>query len=399
MRFSFFILKQLLLGLGLLLLGCSQPEAEKPVTDSEVLPPSLRAEQTAVKAQIIRLTEKQAQALRIKTVTIKTDEFSYQLSLPGLAFAAPDRISVISAPISGRVATVFVQEGDAVKRNQLLLELESLEFANLAADYLKAKAEEKYQYSQLKRIEILVKKKISPQRALEKAQADYSRAQAGAKATHARLLAIGIRQKQIDAWDAGRADQPRLRIYAPISGVVTRHLIKLGQAVNEYEEMMTIIDLDKIMIKGYASPEEGTIIQSGDSVVITLKDYPNRKLVSTVRSINPALDPLNKSITVNIIAQTPEQWPKPGQNVRLLIKVQTAEPVVSVPLSAVEYEGDQPTVFVKINEKAFEKRSIRIRKFTSDAAILESGLKAGEQVAVTQVFSLKALGKFAEFAE
>ncbi len=399
MKFSLSILKHFFIAAGFLLAACSQPEAEKPAAESEVLPPSLRDGQAAAKVQIIRLTDKQAEELNIKTVTIRADEFSYQLSLPGLAFAAPDRISVISAPISGRIASVFVQEGDAVRQNQLLLELESLEFANLASDYLKARAEEKYQYSQLKRIELLVKKKISPQRALEKAQADYSRAQAGAKAAHARLLAIGVRQKQIDAWDAGRTDQPRLRMYAPISGVVTQHFIKLGQAINEYEEMMTIIDLDKIMIKGYASPEEGMVIQPEDSVIITLKDYPNRELVSTVRSINPALDPINKSITVNIIAQTPQQWPKPGQNVRLQIKVQTAEPVVSVPLAAVEYEGDQPTVFVKAGQNAYEKRFIRIRKITSDAAILESGLKPGEQVAVTQVFSLKALGKFEEFAE
>ena len=399
MRFSFSILKVSVFGLSLLLAACSEPQTKKPAADGEALPPSLRSEAASPKAQIIRLTDKQAGELNIKTVTIKTDAFSYQLSLPGLAFAAPDRISVISAPISGRIANVFVQEGDAVKKNQLLIELESLEFANLASDYLKAKAEEKYQHSQLKRIELLVKKKISPQRALDKAQADYSRAVAGAKAAHARLLAIGVRQKQIDAWDTGRTDQPRLRIYAPISGVVTQHHIKLGQAVNEYEEMMTIIDLEKIMIKGYASPEEGTVIQPGDSVIITLKDYPNRKLESTIRSINPALDPINKSITVNIIALTPQQWPKPGQNVRLHVKVKTAEPVVSVPLAAVEYEGDRPTVFVKIGQNAYEKRFIRIRKITSDAAILESGLKPGEQVAVTQVFSLKALGKFEEFAE
>jgi len=34
-----------------------------------------------------------------------------------------------------------------------------------------------------------------------------------------------------------------------------------------------------------------------------------------------------------------------------------------------------------------------------ESAIIDSGLSPGEEVAVSQVFSLKALGKFEEFAE
>jgi cobalt-zinc-cadmium efflux system membrane fusion protein len=294
---------------------------------------------------------------------------------------------------------MYVHEGQAVRKGDLLMELESLEFANFVSDYLQARAEKLYQANQLERINLLVEKKISPQRTLEKVQADYSRALAAEQAARTRLLSVGVKNSQIATWDAGSLDQPNLKFYAPIRGVVTEHKVDNGQAVGNYEEIMTIIDLDEVMIQGYASPEEGSLIIPGDSVEITLKDFPGKKLLATVTTINPKLDLLNKSVTINVISKTIDKWPLPGQNVRLNVQVTTAEPVIFVPISAIEYEEELPAVFVRLSVTKFEKRFIRLQKITNQAAIVESGLKGDEEIAISQVFSLKALSKFEEFGE
>jgi cobalt-zinc-cadmium efflux system membrane fusion protein len=163
--------------------------------------------------------------------------------------------------------------------------------------------------------------------------------------------------------------------------------------------MMTIIDLEKVLIKGYASPEDGSLIKPGDPVEITQKDFQDQKLLSVVTTINPALDPINKSITINVITKSLKQWPRPGQNVRLNITVTTSEPVISVPLSSIEYEGDLATIFVQLDPNTYEKKYIKVRRLTGEAAIVESGLNGNETIAISQVFSLKALSKFEEFGE
>jgi len=163
--------------------------------------------------------------------------------------------------------------------------------------------------------------------------------------------------------------------------------------------MITIINLDKVLIKGYASPEDGSLIKPGDPVEITQKDFQDLKLLSEVATINPALDPINKSITINVITKSLKRWPRPGQNVRLNINVTTPEPVISVPISAIEYEGDLPTVFVQIDQNTYEKRHVKVRRLTGEAAIIDSGLMGNEILAISQVFSLKALSKFEEFGE
>ena len=73
--------------------------------------------------------------------------------------------------------------------------------------------------------------------------------------------------------------------------------------------------------------------------------------------------------------------------------------MIEIPLSAVQFEGKEATVFVKRDELTYEKRTVRLQRMLQESVIIESGLTPGEEVAVSQVFSLKALGKFEEFAE
>jgi cobalt-zinc-cadmium efflux system membrane fusion protein len=362
------------------------------------LPPSLSKEETK-SVQYIDLSADQVGQLNIETVQVSQSEFTYQLSLPGKVFPAPENIAIISAPISGRIAKIHMHEGEPVKNGQLLLEIESLEFANLVADFLQASTEEDYAASQYDRIENLVEKQISPYRSLVKAEADLARAKTGIIAATARLLALGVRSSQLDDWLAGAEQRPLLKIYAPIDGVISEHLIDPGQAVDGNQKMLTVIDLNKVLVKGYASPEDGTLMQPGDPVTIGMKDYPDQVLKAKITTINPALDPINKSITTNIVTETPNRWPKPGQNVKIIVNITTPASVIAIPLSAIEYEGDQATVFVQHSTNRYEKRNIEIRRITENAAIIDSGLDMNEKVAVSQIFSLKALGKFEEFAE
>ena len=158
------------------------------------------------------------------------------------------------------------------------LELESLEFANLLSEYLQTDAEAVYQKSQLKRLELLVEKKIRSQRDLEKTQADYTRANAAAKAAYSRLLAVGVQETQIERWKAGEGQHPHLKILSPLDGYITEHLIDMGQAVTAYQKLGVIVNPQKVMIKGYVSPEDGALIKPGDKVVISKRSFSEKKI-------------------------------------------------------------------------------------------------------------------------
>ena len=391
-------LRTLTLAMGLIFLACGPGPQEQPQNQNTAPPPSV-AEGASAGPQVVTLEARQAADLAIETVRLQRRVLSYPIEAPGVVFPAPENISVVSAPVNGRIASISAHEGERVRKGQVLLTLESLEFSNLLAEFIQARAELAYQESQRERVRVLVVKKISPQSALEKVQADFDRADASHRAALSRLLAVGVSQADVDAWRTGNTLNPHLPMYAPISGAIAEHLIDLGQAVTAYQKLLTIVDLRQVKVEGYLSPEEGAAIGAGDSVEISLKDNPDRVIATRVTSINPTLDERSRSITVYIITPTRDGWPKPGENVRLRISAVTPDEVLAVPSSALVYDGPTPTVFVQRDSLHFEKRPVELTRSAGEFSIVREGLTEGERIAVSQLFALKALSRFEQFSE
>jgi cobalt-zinc-cadmium efflux system membrane fusion protein len=390
----------LFLGFGLIMMSC-QSEPAPPIPKSEEAPPSISGSSRS--EGLIKLTDQQSEELHIQTHLVTRDQFRYELVVPGNVEPSPDHYSEVSAPVNGRIVKMYAHEGEPVSQGDPLLDIESLEFANLAADYMEAIAEEKYLDQQLQRLRPLVEKQISSQRTLDRAEADLSRASARTKAARARLRAVGIQEAQMQEWsEKDVATNPVLRINAPINGTINEHLVSLGQSVNTNDKMLDIINRDQVLVKAYLSPEDAALLQPGDSLHVHTREGPEHGVAdvrSVIATLNPALDVTNRAITLNSFVRTVNGWPFVGQQVRVMCQVTSREPTIGIPLNAVQYEGENATVFVKRDETTWEKRFIDIQRMTPNSVIVSSGLSEGDEVAITQVFSLKAVGKFEEFAD
>jgi cobalt-zinc-cadmium efflux system membrane fusion protein len=123
------------------------------------------------------------------------------------------------------------------------------------------------------------------------------------------------------------------------------------------------------------------------------------KTGAVISSVNPGLDENSRSVVVNILVSTSKNWPRPGENVRLEIVSSSQKEVIAIPVEALAYDGNQPVVFVQQSDDVFEKRTIRINEIGPRFVFVGNGLKEGEQVAVSKVFSLKALSRYDIIAE
>lgn len=377
--------------------GCrSKQETQQIVGES---PPSLKAKVDEQKSQIVTLSDENAKRLNIQTITVEKTFAQFSLQVPGIVEPAPENIAYISTPISGKIAKIYAFEGENVQKGQLLLEIESLEYGNLVSELLQSKAELDYQQSQIERLEKLTEMKISSKSELEKARADYEKALTNFRAAQSKLLAIGVRQSEIEKILSGNSINPYFKIYAPISGKIDKHFVEIGRAVNALENLISIIDLSKVLIRGFVSPEDANLIKVGSKVCVIDRNKGTFLCNSTISTINPALDEKNKSVVVNIIARPNNDLLKPGMNVQLEISVQTSEPMFKIPVEAITYEKNNPVVFVKLDKNKFEKRFINIYRIVGNYILVNQGINEKEDVVVSQVFNLKALGRFEEFAE
>jgi cobalt-zinc-cadmium efflux system membrane fusion protein len=391
----------LVVGLLLFLSSCGSGGGEEAAQVDPGTPPSLSNKQTE---QVVQLTEQQAKDLNIQLYTVKSEKISFDINAPGQVYAAPERIAVVSSPINGRVSNIYVHEGERVQKGDPLLDLESLEFANLVGDYLEASAEITYQQQQVERLKVLTEEKISPQRTLERAQADLRRAKTKQSASLARLRAVGISPKEVQNWDPFTSDpKAELTLHAPISGVLNQHLIDLGEAVNAYDKLLDIIDNSEVLVRGFVSPADAPFVRAGTPVVITEKTEggtpQGKRIEQKVTSVNPALDEDNRSIVLNSIIPTEEGWPIVGQSVRMKYTAQPLDSTFTIPLSAIQFEEQDAAVFVQQGPREYMKRVVQVERMTEDRAVIGGGLEPGEKIAITQVFSLKALERFEQFAD
>jgi cobalt-zinc-cadmium efflux system membrane fusion protein len=380
-----------------LLAACSDSEKEE-IAKEIPAPPSL-AEGSQETAREVVLSDKDALLLNIQSIAVKKEILEFKLDVPALVYPSPDNVFVMSAPINGIVVKINAHEGDQVKKNDVLLELESLEFANLVADFLQATSEADYQKEQYERTLQLYNQKIKSEKELDKSEVDFRRSATSVQAATARLRAVGISDREMQNWKNNQKTHPHLPIRSPINGVITEHLIDMGQAVESYQKMGMIVNNRKVMIKGFVAPEDGAFIKAGDKIYLGLREADKEMLTTEVHNLIPVLDEENRSITINSFYSNPPFWLKPGQNVRMQVAVSTPVPIIYIPLNAIEYEGNQAAVFVKIDERKYAKQPIEVNRLAGDFVMVKKGLEEGSQVAVTQVFALKALSKYSEFAE
>jgi cobalt-zinc-cadmium efflux system membrane fusion protein len=367
----------------------------QPVADE--VPPSLRDNKKAT--EIIRLTDKEKTELAIQTAQVSSNFVDYEISAPGVVFPAPDHSSIISSPINGQVIKINIHEGGWVNKGQEMFRLQSLEFGNLISEYLQAQAEEDFQTNRLKRLETLVEETISSESELERATSEYQRAVASSKSAYAKLRAVGVPDSEIKLFREAKDFDPTLKIYSPISGVVEKNFVELGQSVNALENLSRVLDTRDVLVRGYVSPNDAQMIMPGNQVVLTKREQQGTSIKTTITSINPGLDEASKSVIVNIMVKADNGWPKPGENLRLIITSETKKESIAIPLEALTYDGNDAIVFVKKTEDSFEKRPIQVDEIRDQYVYVLSGLMAGEEVAVTKVFSLKALSRFDVISE
>jgi cobalt-zinc-cadmium efflux system membrane fusion protein len=154
-----------------------------------------------------------------------------------------------------------------------------------------------------------------------------------------------------------------------------------------------------VLIRGYINPDDARMVSEGDRVTISRREDQTFIMEATVSSVNPGMDESSLSVVANIYVETVDGWPKPGENVRLTILTPPKDEILMIPFNALTYDGNDAVVFVRKDEGIYEKRIITVAETGEDNLFVSAGLKKGEEVAVTQVFSLKAISRFDIIAE
>src|SRR6202158_2374709 len=192
-----------------------------------------------------------------------------QLSATGTVSPDIYRTVPVISIATGRVVEIHARLGDTVKKDQLLLRVQSADMSAAFSDYRKAVADEQLARTQMERSKLLYDKGAISLNDLQVAQDTEDKAKVDVENTTENLPVLGA-----------SVDHPAaiVDIVAPISGVITDQQVTNAAGVQGLSSPnpFTISDLSNVWIVCDVYENDLANIHIGDSAEIRVNAFPDK---------------------------------------------------------------------------------------------------------------------------
>lgn len=349
--------------------------------------------------------------LPVKVATAQRGDLVIKLKSPGEAVT--ERKTVIKAEVAGVIKNLNVREGQHVSEGELLLEIddreyklklekqEALRLKYLSELYLEkqfAASEEKLSSSALEKInkaqasydeaKTLFEKGVISREDFEKVQKDYELVliETGRKKDEIMAAVKGLTQAEIDVKIA-QMELEKTKIRAPFSGIITDIKVSLKETVERGRELFTLVNISQIKVQAKVLESEVGKMRVGREVDLKFSAYPQKVFKGKVEAVSPIINPEDKTCTVHIVVENPEEEIKPGMHAEVEIAAEIHKNKLLIPQEAVLVRGGRKLVFV-VEEGLAKWRYIDVGLENEDYAEVLDGVKDGEKVIIEGHFTL-----------
>lgn len=269
-----------------------------------------------------------------------------------------------------RILEVAVEEGERVRRGQLLARLDdalpAAQAAQAAAAVTEAEAALDIAQADMRRSVALARSESVARQTLEQRQSAALQAEA-------RLLAARARR------DEAAARLTQTRILAPTDGTISRRSILPGAVTVPGQEAIRLIRDSRLELDARVPELDLVLIRPGQPVRIR---HGEREIAATVRALAPVVGSDTRLGIVHV-ALPADSGLRPGMFAQAEIMA-TAEAALTVPQEAVVFREGRPFAFVVPQDGdrvALRALATGIRR-AGRVEVLR-GLAEGEQVVVT----------------
>ena len=319
----------------------------------------------------------------------------------------------VGAQVSGEIEKLYVSIGQEVKKGDLIAEIDSttqqnevyinkarLESYNaqLNAAQVSLKVAEK----QYKRMQSLKKKNAASAEDLENAENTYETAKS--KVTE---LESTIKETEISLSTA-ETNLGYTKIIAPLDGTIVSVPVKQGQTINaamDTPAIVQIADLTQMEILIEISEGDISNIKPGVKVTYSILADLNDVYETTLRSIDPGLTLLTNNEYTEVVESSeaiyyygrlivlnPEGKLRIGMTTQNVIYVESAENVLTVPVTAIKNNNGQKYVDV-LTPKGVQQRTIITGVSDGLNVEVKQGVAEGDEIVLAQMSSAEISNK------
>jgi HlyD family secretion protein len=322
------------------------------------------------------------------------------------------------AQVAGKVAAVYVLEGERIRAGQTLLQLDDHEArsAAAAADLAVRQAQVKLRQwrevqaptaragdaqaranlsqaqAQWDRQQDLFRQGFIGQAALDEALRALQVAEAQARSAEAQRLANddqGIEQQlaqsalvlaQANA-DAARARWGYTVLQAPFDGVVVSRNVESGDMVQPGKTLLLLAPLGATELVAQIDERNLSLLRVGQPAVASADAFAQQRFVAVLSTIAPSVDAQRGSVQVKLLVSMPPDYLRQDMTVSVEIEVGREAAALAVPLEAVhETESANPWVWRVTADSRLERAPVTLGLRSGAWVQLRSGVAAGERV-------------------
>jgi RND family efflux transporter MFP subunit len=283
----------------------------------------------------------------------------------------PERRADLRAEVSSVVLQVAKENGEVVKRGDLLVRLDDTAIRDSLAS-----AEESVRAigqafdqaeRQVQRLKTLQAQGMTSMQALEDAEVRRNNAQSDLVAAKARVV-------------SARQMLQRTEVRAPFDGVVSDRKVSSGDTAQVGKELVKVIDPRSMRFEGLVSADRMHELKVGQRVSFRVNGYPQTDFEGTIKRIDAAANATTRQMEV-IVAFAAGEMPKvAGLYAEGRIEAGSAQ-VLTVPDSAVVRAGDVTHVW-RVKDQALQKVQVQLGERDArrgDYPVI-SGLSAGDRI-------------------
>ncbi len=370
------------------------------------------------KAEHVVVELDQQKANRFEFATAEERSASRTIQTTGTISLNETKVARLRPLSRGRISTVSVRVGDAVRKGQELLSYDNVELGEAVAQYRRGTAQVQRARTEagvasraLERARNLVELGGIAKTELDKREADAKNAEAAIEAEIAeqslwneKLYRFGLGKSDIDALSSQRSGAiPRqasiVAVRSPLDGIVLKMNAAEGEAIQLETQLFEIVDTSTLWVQADLYERDLSSVKVGDVATVSVEAYPDEKFRGRVTYISDVVDRDSRAPKIRC------EVPNPGRRLKLDMYATIQLPgrgerkVLMVPAGAVQKLEGRDVVFVREEPNEFEIRPVRLGVEVQGWIEIVTGIKAGETVATRGSFVLKSEHLKAELGE
>lgn len=283
----------------------------------------------------------------------------------------PERRADLRAEVPAVVMAVLRENGEAVRKGDLLVRLDdtSIRDALASTEAARRAAEQAYEQAkrQYERMATLRKSGMASAQQVEDAEVKRNNAQSDMEASRSRVV-------------SARQQLQRTEVRAPFDGIVSERKVSAGDTAQIGKELLKVIDPKSMRFEALIAADHVGEVHPGQTVRFRVNGYGDEEFAGRVRRVNPAANPTTRQVEVLVDLVGDKQPKLAGLYAEGRLETQTRTSL-TIPASAIVRDGDRASAF-RVAGGKLQKVTLRLGERdprTGDFPVAD-GLADGDRV-------------------